>query len=128
MVIVLAHRQHAAGGDVGVLEEIEGDEFVVVGGLGVVEDGAQLLEMPWPQQMIDVGKRGLRKDAQRVAPDHDDILAHDPLDPHAVGGKLAVGRGVPAGGKQRGVLVGRDGDGSIHGRWSWFGEPATGLI
>ena len=74
---VLAHRQHAAGGDVGVLEEIKGDEAVIIGGLGVVEDGAQLLEMPWPQQMIDVAKRRLRKRAQRLARDHDDILAHD---------------------------------------------------
>ena len=58
---VLAHGQHAAGGDVGVLEEIEGDELVVVGGLGVVEDGAELLEMARPQQVVDVDERGFRK-------------------------------------------------------------------
>ncbi len=40
---VLAHRQHLAGGDVGVLQQIEGDEPVVVRGLGIVEDVAQLL-------------------------------------------------------------------------------------
>ena len=40
---VLAHRQHAAGGDVGVLQEIERDELVVVAGLRVIEDIAQLL-------------------------------------------------------------------------------------
>jgi len=51
------------------------------------------------------------------------------LDPHAVGAELAVGRGGPLpAGKQRGVPVGGDGDGGVHGQWSWFGEPATGLI
>jgi hypothetical protein len=36
---VLAHREHAARGDVGVLEQVEGDEFVVVARLVVIEDG-----------------------------------------------------------------------------------------
>ena len=53
---VLAHRQHAAGGDIGVLEKVVGDELVVVGRLRVVEDRAQLLQVPGPQQMIDVGE------------------------------------------------------------------------
>ena len=57
---VLAHRQHAAGGDVGVLEEIVGDELVVIGRFRVVEDLAQLLEVRRAQQMIDVGERRLR--------------------------------------------------------------------
>ena len=35
---VLAHRQHAAGGDIGVLEEIVGDELVVIRGLRVLDD------------------------------------------------------------------------------------------
>ena len=35
---VLAHRQHAAGRDIGVLEEVEGDELVVVGSLRVLDD------------------------------------------------------------------------------------------
>ena len=35
---VLAHRQHAAGRDVGVLQQVEGDEAVVGRRLGVVED------------------------------------------------------------------------------------------
>ena len=43
---VLAHRQHAAGGDVGVLQEVKGDELVVVARLLVVEDRAELLQMP----------------------------------------------------------------------------------
>jgi hypothetical protein len=39
---VLAHRQDAAGRDVGVLEQVERDELVVVARLGVVDDAAQL--------------------------------------------------------------------------------------
>ena len=35
---VLAHRQHAAGGDVGVLEKIVGDELVVIRRLRVLDD------------------------------------------------------------------------------------------
>ena len=51
---VLAHRQHAAGGDVGVLEEVVSDELVVIARLRIVEDLAQLLEMRRTQQMVDV--------------------------------------------------------------------------
>ena len=118
---VLAHRQHAAGGDVGVLQEIEGDELVVVAGLLVIEDVAQLLQMPRPQIMIDVAERGLRERPQRLARHHQHVLAQHLLDPHALGRDLLVGRGVRAERKQRRVLVGRngfwsgDGGGGVHG-------------
>ena len=46
---VLAHGQHAAGGDIGVLEEVVSDEFVVVARFRVVQDGAQLLEVTRPK-------------------------------------------------------------------------------
>ena len=39
---VLAHRQHAAGGDVGVLEKIVGDELVVIRRFLVGENAARL--------------------------------------------------------------------------------------
>ena len=125
---VLAHRQHAAGGDIGVLEEIEGDELVVVAGLLVVEDAAQLLQMPRPQIMIDVAERGLRQRPQRLARHHQHVLAQHLLDPHAVGGDLLVRRGVRAQRKQRRVLVGRngfrigDGGGGVHGDARKFGS------
>ena len=54
---VLAHRQHAAGGDDGVLQQVEGDEAVVVGRLRVVEDAAQLLEVAGAQEVGDVVHR-----------------------------------------------------------------------
>ena len=48
---VLAHGQDAAGGDVGVLQEIPGDEMVVGRGVLVVQDACQLPQMCRPQQM-----------------------------------------------------------------------------
>ena len=56
---ILTHRQHATGGDIGVLEEVVGDEFVVIGGLGVFDDVLEAGEVSWAQQVIDVGERGL---------------------------------------------------------------------
>ena len=60
---VLAHRQHAAGRDVGVLQQVEGDEAVVGRRLGVVEDPAQLREVGGPQPVGDVVERGAARGA-----------------------------------------------------------------
>ena len=54
---VLAHRQHAAGGDVDVLEQVERDEPVVARRLGVVDDPAQLRQVRGPQVVGDVVHR-----------------------------------------------------------------------
>ncbi len=78
--------------DVGVLQEIIGDELVVVGSLRIVEDRAQLPEMSRPQQVVDVGEGGLGERTQCLAGNHDDLLPHDLLHPHAVERNLAVGR------------------------------------
>ena len=51
---VLAHGQHTARGDVGVLEQLGGHEAVVVGGVGVFQDVAELLEVAGPQVVVDV--------------------------------------------------------------------------
>ena len=115
---VLAHRQHAAGGDVGVLQKIVGDELVVVACFLVVEDVAQLLQMPRPQVVVDVDERGLASARSASRDDHHHLLAHHRLDPHAVGRNLLVGRLVLAERKQRRVLVGRDfreRTGGVHG-------------
>ena len=124
---VLAHRQHPAGGDVGVLEEIEGDELVVVAGLRIVEDIAQLLQMPRAQVMVDVAERRLGQRPQRLARHHQHVLAQHLLDPHALGRDLLVGCGVRPKRKQRRVLVGRNGfgigksGGGVHGQLAGLG-------
>ena len=89
---VLAARQHAAGGDVRVLQQLQRHEAVVVRGLGVVEDVAQLLQVPGPQQVGDVDHRlpgqqrqRRRLDLQRRPPRH---LERG----HPVGAQLLPGR------------------------------------
>jgi len=72
--------------------------------------------MSRPQQVVDIGERGFRERAQRLAFDDDELVLAHALHPHAVGGKLAVGRGVGAEREQRGVLIRRgDGGGDVHG-------------
>ena len=82
----------AAGGDIGVLEKIEGDKAVVVARLAVVEDRAKLLEMARPKQVVDVHERGLSERADRLALDHQNLPAHHGLDAHALRSDLAIGR------------------------------------
>ena len=54
---VLAHRQDPAGGDVGVLQQIESDETIVGAGFGVIEDGGQLCQVIGAKQVRDVVER-----------------------------------------------------------------------
>ena len=75
---VLAHRQHAAGRDVGVLQEVVGDELVVAGRLGVVEDLGELGEMGRAQQVVDVDHRLLGEQAQRRRLDDQDFAPRAP--------------------------------------------------
>ena len=72
---VLAHRKHVAGGDIGVLQQIERDELVVGRGLRIVEDRAQLGEMAGAQQVrgIDEGLAG--KERQGLGSHFDDAPA-----------------------------------------------------
>ena len=87
---VLAHRQHPAGRDIGVLQEVVGDEAVVVGGLRVIEDRAQLGEMAGPEKMRDVEERLLGEEAERLRLDGQDVLAPKALHAHMAGRELAV--------------------------------------
>ena len=63
---VLAHRQHAAGGDRRVLQQVEGDEAVVGARLRVVEDVRQLLKVSRPEVVGDVVHRLGREPADGV--------------------------------------------------------------
>src|SRR5262249_58794944 len=91
------------------VEEIVGGELVVVAGLRVVEDRAQLLEVARPQQVVDIGERRFRERAQRLAFDHDELVFARAFQPYAIGGELAVGRGVATEREQRGGAVRRGG-------------------
>jgi len=121
---VLAHRQHAARRDVGVLQQVVGDELVVVGRLGVLDDRAERGEMRGPQQMIDVVERGLAQRPHRLVRDDQHLAAEDFFDAHAGVGdaghvELAVGGGVGAEREERRVAIGREGVGGergVHGK------------
>ena len=66
---VLAHRQHTASGDIGILQQIERHEPVVRAGLRVIEDGAQLRQMSRPQKMRHVAERLKRQLTQCIGGD-----------------------------------------------------------
>ncbi len=89
---VLAHRQDLAGGDIGVLQQVEGDEPVVGRGFGVVEDGAQLRQMAGPQQVLAIDKGLLREQRQCLGRNFDDALAVELGEPDMIAGQLFVGR------------------------------------
>ena len=99
---VLAHGQHAAGGDVGVLQQIVGDEAVIVGRLGVVENGRELFQMAGPQQMIDVRKRRFGQKPQRLRFHRQNIRTPKPVDRDEIAGQLAIGRCIWREGKHLG--------------------------
>ena len=96
---VLAGRQHAAGGDVGVVEQFGGDEPVVVRGLGVVEYRCQLCQVAGPQQVGDVVHGGRSEEADGLVIDLEEGAPAGPLD-----GSDAVGGEQPEVGGCVGVL------------------------
>ncbi len=115
---VLAHRQHAAGGDVGVLEEIIGDEFVVIGGFRILDDRFKALQMRRAKEMIDIGEGRFRERPHRLALHHQHLFAQDFFDAQAFGRDFSVRRRVLAERKQRGVLIRRrrmGGERGVHG-------------
>jgi hypothetical protein len=99
---VLAHGQHAARGDVGVLQKVVGHELVVRGRLGVVEDGGELLQVARAQQVVDVDEGLLGELPDRAALDGHHLAGADALDAHPVAGQLAIRRRV---GPEREQLV-----------------------
>jgi hypothetical protein len=91
---ILAHRQYAAGCNVGVLEQVEGDETIVLGRFRIVQNRCELLEMTWPEQMVDVAEGRFGKKAQTVHIDRQDLLAAEFLDADMLVGQFLPGGGV----------------------------------
>ena len=88
---ILAHGQNTACRNIGVLQEIEGNEAVVFGGFGVFQNGTQLGQVSWPQQMVDVtkGRFGQHPECCRVH--GQDFLALKGLDARKIAIQLAPG-------------------------------------
>ncbi len=93
---VLAHRQHATGRDVDVLEQVEGHEPVVSGRLGVLDDPAQLGEVRGPEVVRDVVHRLLGQPAQRLGGHPQERLPVRVERRHSLGRHEAVRRLVGA--------------------------------
>jgi len=101
---VLAHREHAARGDVGVLEQVQGDELVVVAGLGVVEDLGDLGQVVTTEVVGDVVHRRLGEQTDGLGVHPQEGHPVGALDRrHTLGGEEAVLGGVLPDGKK--VLV-----------------------
>ena len=114
---VLAHRQHAAGGDVDVLEQVERDEPVVAAGLRVVDDPAQLREVRGPQEVRDVVHRlgGEQPQRGRVDLEERPAVRLEGADP--LGGQQPVRRLVArpwAAGRSSGIVRRRHSPGEPH--------------
>ena len=92
---VLAHRQNAGSGDIGVLEQIERDELVVVRRFGIVEDARELRQVIRAQVMRDVVQRRFGQQAHRFRLDLQEGAAVRSLDcRHPFGGEQSVLGGV----------------------------------
>ncbi len=89
---VLAHRQHEAGRDLGVAQEGERHAPVVLRGLGVVEDGGELRQVPGPVEKRHVAEGLPRDEGEGLGGDLQDLLVVEPGHGHEIGGDVAIGR------------------------------------
>ena len=88
---ILAPGEDHPGGDVGVLEKLEGDETVVAGRLGVLEDVGELLQVARAEEMRDVRHALLRDEAERLGLDLEHAPAHHLVHADVIGRDLAPG-------------------------------------
>ena len=91
---VLARREHPAGRDVGVAEQVEGDEAVVAGGLGVIQDRRELSQVAGAQEVGDLAHGLRREEAQRLVLHFQERPQGSVDGGHALGREQAVGGGV----------------------------------
>ena len=66
---VLAEWQKSCGGDVGVLQHRERDHAIVLARFRIIKDSCDLLEVFWAQEEIDVMKRLVRQQSERLGID-----------------------------------------------------------
>mmetsp|Transcript_17625 Transcript_17625/g.51187 ORF Transcript_17625/g.51187 Transcript_17625/m.51187 type:complete len:574 (+) Transcript_17625:182-1903(+) len=71
---VLAARQNPGGRDIGVLQELHRDKAVILGGLGIIEDLAQLRQVGLAQEVRDVPHGPLRENLEGGSLDTDKLL------------------------------------------------------
>jgi hypothetical protein len=102
---VLAHRQHAAGRDVGVTQQVQRDEAVVRRRRWIVDNGPQLGQVLRAQVVRDVVHRLRGELGEHRGVDGEEPPAARPLDHiHALVGDQAVLGAIGADRQQRRVL------------------------
>ena len=93
---VLAARQLAARRQGRVPQELKGDEAVVLGRFGIIEDLAQLRQMPSAQKMSHIVEGNAGEHSQGVGLDLEYLAAVECERRDPVGRELAIGRVVGA--------------------------------
>ena len=96
---ILAHGQDTACRDIGVLQQVEGDETVIVRRFRVVEDFGELPQVVRAQQVVDIAEGLLRQQGKRLGIDLQDRLAVKIDRTDVIAGQLAIRRLVGAHGK-----------------------------
>ena len=100
---VLAERQHALRGDLGVAQHRERDGAVVVAGFLVGQDRGHLLEVLGAEIEIDVVQRLVGEEGQALGRDLEDRLAVELGDGDVLLGQQAILSGIVA--QRKGILV-----------------------
>jgi hypothetical protein len=88
---ILARGQHHLRRDLGVPEHLERHESVVIRGLGVVEDPAQLRQVAWPEQMRHVAVGLSREQGERLGLYLEQRLALELRGRDVLAAELAIG-------------------------------------
>ncbi len=72
---VLAERKFHLGGDDGVFQHLEGDEFIVFRSLGIVKNGRHLLEMTGAKEVGNISEGLFGQKGQRLGCNDEHVLA-----------------------------------------------------
>jgi hypothetical protein len=121
---VLAHRENATGGDLGVFQQRVCDVAVVVGGLGVLEDRGDLLKVLRAQEEIRVVKRLAGEVGERLGRDLQDFATLERRGADALFREQAI-LGV-IGAEREGILVEEGRRGHGFGKLGWKTETVKG--
>ena len=87
---ILTHRQYTGGGNIRVLEQVEGHELVIRAGLRVLENIAQAFQMCRSQQVRDIVKSFTRQQGDRFRINLQYLAAVEIYFPDMIRGQLAV--------------------------------------
>src|SRR2546421_316321 len=128
--LAISRNLYSARRDAGVGQQVPGDEPVVGGGLGVVQDRPELAQVAGPQQVGDVAHALAGEQRQHFGIHLEKFSAQRPAAPDSLCRQQAVLRGVLPEGQQIGVgelghrrrFLGGGGGGEGWGPSLWAGR------